>query len=124
MITLKVIVAFALALFLAGCASTIPKEALMMTPSSLENRTMQSRIYDELTEEQILSASVAILQDFGFTISETETDLGLVVGEKDRSAIEAGQVAVALLIAVLGGGATPIDDKQKIRASLVTTPLP
>lgn len=59
-----------------------PKEALMMTPSSLENRTMQSRIYDELTEEQILSASVAILQDFGFTISETETDLGLVVGEK------------------------------------------
>ncbi len=111
-------------LALTACVTTIPKEALIMSPSSLEDRTMQSRVYDEVTEEAILSTTVAILQDLGFTISETETDLGLIVGEKDRSAVEGGQVAAAILVAVLGGGSMPIDDKQKILASLVTTPIP
>jgi len=121
---LKYIIAGVILLILTGCVTTIPKDALVMTPSSLEDRTMQSRVYDEVTEEQILSTSVAILQDLGFTIIETETDLGLIVGEKDRSAVEAGQVAAAILIAALGGGYTAIDDKQKIIASLVINPLP
>jgi hypothetical protein len=45
------------------------------------------------------------------------------VGSKDRDATEAGQVAGAVMMAVLFGVSTPIDDKQKIRASLVTRPV-
>ena len=42
------------------------------------------------------------------------------MGSKDRDATEAGQVAAAVLVAALGGGAMAIDKNQKIRASLIT----
>ncbi|WP_206045372.1 hypothetical protein [Oceanicoccus sagamiensis] len=110
------------ALVLAGCVQTIPKEALKLSPSSLEDRQMQTRVYEDVTEEQILSASVAIIQDLGAQINESETDLGLIVGEKMRDATDAGQVAGAIVLALLTGAATPVDKEQKIKFSLVTAP--
>jgi hypothetical protein len=108
---------------LESCVTvTIPPDALKLSPSSLADRQLQTRIYEDVTEEQILSASVGIIQDLGARITETETDLGLIVGEKMRDATDPGQVVGAIIISVLGGSSVPWDDKQKIKFSLVTAP--
>ena len=107
---------------MSGCATTIPKEALALSPTSLEDRQMQTRYYEGSKENDILSASAGVLQDLGFQIGESETKLGVIVASKERDATETGQVVGAVVIALLGGGAVPIDKKQKINASLVVKP--
>lgn len=115
--------AFAAALLLAGCQPSIPKEALQLTKESLQQRQLQTRRFDTAEEAKLLQASAAVIQDLGFTIEESATPVGLIVGAKDRDATEAGQIAGAVMMAVLFGASVPIDDKQKIRVSLVTRPL-
>lgn len=109
------------ALTLFGC-KTIPKDALKLTPESLEKRTLQTRKYEGVSEADILAASAGVIQDLGFNIDESETKLGVIVGSKDRDAKETGQVLAAVFITLLGGKAGPIDDKQKMRVSLVVRP--
>ncbi len=106
---------------LAGC-QTIPKDALKLKPESLQKRALQTRMYEGVAEVDILSASAGVMQDLGFNIDESETKLGLIVGSKERDATEAGQVAAAIVIALLGGGAMAIDKNQKLRLSLVVRP--
>ncbi len=106
-----------------ACAPTIPKEALQLSPESLERRQAQTRVFETEDEAEILSASAALLQDLGFNLDESEVDLGVIVGSKQRDATEAGQVAASIVIAVLFGAAVPWDDEQKIRASVITRKL-
>ena len=108
---------------LASCASKIPADALKLSPSSLADRQLQSRVYEDVTETQILAASVGIIQDLGVKITETETDLGLIVGEKMRDATDPGQVAGAIILSILVGSSIAFDKQQKIKFSLVTTPV-
>ena len=108
-------------IMLTGCA-TIPQDALKLSPTSLADRQLQSRVYEDVTEAQILTASVGIIQDLGARITETGTDLGLIVGEKMRDATDPSQVVGAIFLAMLGTSA-PIDKQQKIKFSLVTTPV-
>ena len=125
------------ALALVGC-ETIPKDALQLSPESLEKRSLQTRKYEGILETDILSASAGVIQDLGFTIDESETKLGIIVGSKDRDATDTGQIigkaSLSLLIGILGvlanpGSATPpkvppivVDDHQKLRLSLVVRP--
>lgn len=111
------------ALLMVGCNQTVPKEALQLSSESFSLRQMQTRGFETSNERKLISAGAGVLQDLGFNIDESETALGVVVGSKDRDATEAGQVAAAVLIALLGGGATAIDKDQKIRASIVTRPM-
>lgn len=113
-----------LSLALSACQQTIPKEALLLSPESLEQRQLQTRRFDSTDEAMLLSASALVLQDLGYSIEESETEVGLILGTKDRDATEVGQVVGAIVMAALFGAATPIDKEQKIRASLVTRPLP
>jgi hypothetical protein len=108
---------------LAACAQQIPKEALQLTPESLERRQAQTRVFDTDNEAELLSASAALLQDLGFNLDESEVELGVIVASKDRDATEAGQVALSILLAGLLGVAMPWDDEQKIRAAVITRPL-
>jgi hypothetical protein len=105
---------------LAGCA-TIPKDALQLSPDSLERRQMQTRRIDGIDEKRLLAAAAGVLQDLGFNIDESETKLGVIVASKDRSAYTASQIAGAIALAFLGAY-TPVDRTQKIRVSLVTRP--
>lgn len=115
-------VGLAASLALAGCQTTVPKDALKLTPESLEKRTLQTRKYEGISEHDILAASAGVIQDLGFNIDESETKLGVIVGSKERDATEAGQVAAAIFIAILGGGSVAIDKNQKLRISLVVRP--
>lgn len=110
-----------LLLIFQGCGG-IPKDALSMNTATLEDRQLQTRLFDTSEEEKILSASASLLQDLGFNLDESETDLGLLVASKERDATDAGQVVLMLAVAAMGGGTMPIDDVQKIRASVVTSP--
>lgn len=124
---------------LAGCAS-IPREALQLSPESLQERQLQTRRFETQDEGKLLSASASLLQDLGFIIEKSETSLGVIVASKERSALSAGQVAIAgtsillsiLLTVILDSGGhsggviippPPIDKTQKMRASVVTRPI-
>ncbi|OQZ02697.1 MAG: hypothetical protein B6D34_10055 [Candidatus Brocadia sp. UTAMX1] len=108
--------------FIAGCR-TIPKDALTLSPESLAERQMQTRKYETKDEGKILSTCIGLLQDMGFNLDESETKLGLITSSKMRSAENAGQIAGAVIIALLGGGAMPVDKEQKMRASVITRPV-
>jgi hypothetical protein len=107
----------------ASCQTGVPPDALKLSRESLERRQLQTRAFETADEKILLQASAGVLQDLGFTLDESETELGVVVASKDRSAVEAGQVAGQVAMALLLGVYTPIDKNQKIRASLVTRPL-
>ncbi len=111
-----------LVLMFQGCGG-IPKDALRMNEATIEQRRLQTRTFETSDESKILSASAALLQDLGFTLDKSETKVGLIVASKDRSAADAGQVTGALIKGVLFGAyAATYDNKQKIRASVVTHP--
>ena len=111
-----------LASLLAGCAS-IPQDILQLSPESLEERQLQTRRFETEDEAKLLSASAALLQDLGFTITKSVTSLGVITASKDRSAVEAGQVFLAFLLSVLAQQSVPYDETQKMRVSVVTQPL-
>ena len=113
---------FILIIFCQGCA-TIPEDALKLSHESLKNRQLQSRRFNRAVMSDLVSATAGVAQDLGYSIEETEPELGIIVGSKKRSAKQAGQVAAAIFLAVLGGGATPIDDVQVIRCSIFVKPL-
>ena len=116
-------------LSLAGCQQGIPKDALQLSTESLEQRQLQTRRFDTDDEVLLLSAAAGLLQDLGFNLDESETRLGVLVASKDRDATEVGQVAAAIVVgavlALLGGhpGNMAIDEKQKLRASVITRPI-
>jgi hypothetical protein len=115
-------ISFSFQFLFISCVPIIPKEALQLSPESLKNRQMQTRLFDT-DEKTMLSASAAVLQDLGFTIDESETGLGLIACSKLRDATSAGQIAFAFIVAMLTGAATPVDKEQLIRASLITNPI-
>jgi len=105
----------------------MPADILKLPPESIQKRQLQSRQYETTDEAKIISASVGVLQDLGFNITETESQLGLAVATKNRKAVDAGQVALAttatLLAAVVGSYSNyyqQIDKAQSIRASVVS----
>lgn len=104
----------------SGCA-TIPDDALVLAPDTLERRQLQTRRIDGISEKKLLNASAGVLQDLGFNIDESETRLGVIVASKDRSAFTPSQLAGAIALALFGAN-MPIDKTQKIRVSLVTRP--
>jgi hypothetical protein len=115
-------ISFTFQVLIISCAPKIPKEALQLSSESMKNRQIQTRNFDT-DEKTMLSAGAAVLQDLGFTIDESETDLGLIACSKLRDATSAGQIAAAVIVAVLTGAVTPVDKEQLIRASLITYPI-
>jgi len=111
------------ALVLVACQQSVPKEALQLSPDSLERRQAQTRVFETSDEAELLSASAALLQDLGFTLDESEVDLGVLVASKNRDATEVGQVVGAVAMAIVFGARVPVDDQQRIRAALVTRKL-
>jgi len=118
---------------LSGCATGIPKEALQLTPESLAARQMQTRRFDGSDEKALLAAGGAVLQDLGFILKTSEPDLGVLVADKHRSAVEAKEVVakvaasiVLTLLVAAGGGnravVLPWDHHQLITTALVTHP--
>ena len=99
------------------------KDALTLQPGALELRRLQTRRFETQNEHQLLTASLEVLQDLGFEVDETESDLGLIVASKNRDATSTGQMIGAFVIGAAGDEDVTYDVEQKIRASVVTRPL-
>lgn len=107
---------------ITSCAPRIPKDALRFNPVNLQHRQLQTRLF-YTDENTLLTASATVLQDLGFNIDESETDLGLIASSKSRDATSSGQIVASVLLAILTGVAPPVDKVQLIRVSLVTHPV-
>jgi hypothetical protein len=108
---------------LVACHPHIPEGALMLDSESVKQRQLQTRVFQTDDEAKVLVACSALLQDLGFNIDESESELGVIVGSKDRSAVSAGQVIGSIFVALLTGAVMPVDKNQKMRACIVTKPI-
>jgi len=91
-------------------------------------RSIQSRSFDTLNQENLVQASAATLQDLGFTVGEISNEFGVLTGSKERDAVEAGQIAVQsvlVVFAALGGSShTPrYDEIQKISITVLISEI-
>lgn len=131
----KVFTVLALTVALAGC--TNPHAEAMKAAmnvgkppeATLNLRSLQTRRFESSSEAEILSASTQVLQDLGFTISESSSEAGVLTGAKQRDAEEvgavAGQVALTIMFAALGTSYDAAWDKeQSIKVTLSVTPAP
>ena len=75
----------------AGCQTAPPERALQLPAASLEVRQQQTRRFEDIDEAQLLAASAGVLQDLGFSLDESEVDLGLIVASK-RDAVVGSKV--------------------------------
>ncbi|HQB12763.1 MAG TPA: hypothetical protein PLX96_07325 [Candidatus Omnitrophota bacterium] len=119
---------FVLCFLLAGCVS-IPGNLLVLPSDYLSAREQQMRKFSTLDEKQVLQAGAGALQDLGFTIDKSESELGIIVSSKDRTAVSVGQTTLAItadLACALMGSYSNLygqtDKMQKIQASLVVSP--
>ena len=117
---------------LLGCVQPIkPVEFFQLTPKSLKNRALQTRIFETTNEKELLSASAAVLQDLGFQIEESEVEMGILRATKERSAREFWQEFWQVVVAILSTAGSrgnsiqvmPVDLHQQIGATLATRPL-
>lgn len=115
-VAICIIVSF-LGFSLVACQHRIPKDALALSPESLKDRQLQTRIFETNDEKKLLTASAALLQDLGYTIEESEVPCGVIVSSRDRDVTEVGGVVCFFFLGA------PYDQKQKIFASLVTRPI-
>lgn len=111
---------------LTACTAQVARDALKLPQEAAALRELQTRRFDGPAEGRILAASAAVLQDLGFTIDEGETSLGLIVGSKERSAVNDGEVMTAYLMAAISilalSPTAPVYAKrQRIRVALATT---
>lgn len=107
----------------------MPTNLLVLPSDYLSARQQQMRKYDTTDEKKVLQASAGALQDLGFTIEKSETDLGMIVAAKNRSAVNVGAATLAITADIAGAffGAPPnlykqTDKEQKIEASMVINP--
>jgi hypothetical protein len=97
-------------------------DVLKLEPESMAQRQLQTRKYSTAAEDKIINACINVLQDSGFTVENTDAKLGTILASKQREAVESGQVAGAIIIAVIFGVAIPIDKNQSMFASIVVSP--
>lgn len=107
---------------LTGCATAPPPDAFTVTPELLQQRQLQSRRFDGITEENTLIASSNVLQDMGFNLENSEVKLGVLTANKQRDATNAGEIVGMVVLALLFGVAAPVSKSQSIRVSLVIQP--
>jgi hypothetical protein len=107
----------------AGCAPRIPKSALQLQPEALALRQQQTRRFETNDEAKVLSACAGLLQDLGYTISNSETELGVLLGTKTRKAQWEGEDTARLILCALSGAPYQAPGKDLLRASVVTYPV-
>ena len=125
---LKILGFFSFLIFvLVSCQSGIPKKALTLSPESLKDRQLQTRIFETGDEKNLLTASAAVLQDLCFSIDESEIACGVIVSSRDRDVTDVGEVLLSYALEIasvllLAPTSVPYAEKQKVLASLVTRP--
>ena len=121
----------AVATVLAGCATGgVPEQALRLEESTLEVRAVQTRKLDAPSENAILAAMVAVLQDMEFNIDRIEKPLGIISASKVSDADDRGEKRGLFFLDLLcaAGGGSDCDnmstakDEQRLILTMVAMP--
>jgi hypothetical protein len=115
-------------LFLTACADHNQLALDLGAPPIKDDKTItslraiQSRSFTTLKKDGLVQASAATLQDLGFTVKEVSNEYGVLVGSKERDAVEGGQVAIQAILVILSalGGRShnaTYDETQKINTN-------
>ena len=116
---------------LSGCATTaVPEAALRLPESTLEVRSIQTRTLEAPSEIDILTATIAVLQDMEFNIERIEKPLGVITASKitdaDSGSEMTGLFFLDMLCAMGGGGGcdamSTAQDDQHITMTMVVLP--
>jgi len=108
-------------LALTGCLVVdTPRGPFDAPKAAASQRLMQSRKYETRDEVKVLHAAAALLMDLGFNVDCMEDEVGILVASKLRTAVVTGDVIVAILLSALARNDVPYEDRQKLRASIVT----
>ncbi len=115
---------------LSGCATTIPQDALRLPESTLNIRSIQTRTFSASSENDILAATIALLQDMEYNIDRIEKPLGVITASKVSDADSAGEKTglffLGLLCAVSGSGGCDMmssaSDEEHITVTMVVLP--
>lgn len=115
---------------LGACATTIPEDALRLPESTLEIRSIQTRTLEAPSEIDILTATIAVLQDMEFNIDRIEKPLGVITASKvtdaDSAAEKTGLLFLDLLCVASGShdcdASTTAKDDQHITLTMVVLP--
>ncbi len=111
-------------IFGLGCQKRIPKDALRLSPESLKNRQLQTRVFETNDEHKLLTAANALIQDLGYTMDEIEVPVGVIVASRERDVKSGAKVAGSCLVGLLCCGLDlSVERNQKVLASCVTRPL-
>ncbi len=116
--------------FLSGCAETIPKDALRLPESTLDVRSIQTRTFAAPSEIEILTATIATLQDMEYNVDRIEKPLGVITASKVSDADSAGEKTglfiLDLLCVATGSGdcdaMSSAKDEQHITLTMVVLP--
>jgi hypothetical protein len=115
---------------LSGCATAIPEAALRLPESTLDVRSIQTRTLQAATEIDILTATIAVLQDMEFNIDRIEKPLGVITASKltdaDSTGEKTGLFFLDMLCVIGGGGGcdamSTARDDQHITLTMVVLP--
>ena len=115
---------------LGGCAASVPEAALRLPESTLEVRSIQTRTLAAPSEIDILTATIAVLQDMEFNIERIEKPLGVITASKitdaDSRSEKTGLFFLDLLCAAGGGSGcdamSSAQDDQHITLTMVVLP--
>lgn len=115
---------------LGGCAASIPEAALRLPESTLQVRSIQTRTLAAPSEIDILTATIAVLQDMEFNIERIEKPLGVITASKVADADSASEKTGLFfldVLCVLGGSGdchamSTAQDDQHITLTMVVLP--
>ncbi len=115
---------------LGGCTASIPKAALRLPESTLDVRSIQTRTLAAPSEIDILTATIAVLQDMEFNVERIEKPLGVITASKvtdaDSTREKVGLFFLDLLCGVGGGNgcnnSSSAMDEQHITLTMVVLP--
>jgi hypothetical protein len=126
----RAIVAGCLAVLLGGCVdgNEVALRVGQAPKVTVDLRAIQVRRFESVDHASMLTAATQVMQDLGFAVNESCSEVGVIAASKQRDAEEtgqvAGQIALALMFAVLGVQYNPVWDKdQTIELTLVLTPV-
>jgi len=106
------------AMVLVGCASQ--NSHVFSGGSAVELRSFQTRAFDTTDKHQMMRTTIAVLQDLGFIIDKTDTDLGLVTGTK----LSGYQIRMTIIVQPRGEKQLAVRASAIYNNSPIEDPLP
>ncbi len=128
--TIRVISLICLGLLLSACDTGNPVSDVMEFDKAQSSRAfIQSKNFENVNLEMALTSGVNVLQDMGFSINNTDLDLGLITAEKKVDAKDKVGITLAVTTSILsalsgsygGNSMKDISKEQLIKVSLVAT---